>query len=159
MRIAFVHKTVPGSHKLLWEAIKCVRSFAEKFGTWTDIDNLSSQIAIAYGSDTPPIMLLVALDDDERVRSHLIAVLDDFFGSRTMCILQWEKDKDFDLPAELKLEAIEYLRLWATHNGVDKIRIFARNDRVAQLFESRYGFTRDERVQMTASFDDITKIL
>jgi hypothetical protein len=66
-------------------------------------------------------------------------------------MLQYWKDDDFKVPYSFKTAVVEKTIEWASAMGIDDIRIVARNEQVAQIFEKVYGFERSGRIIMNTS--------
>lgn len=134
-----------GQRGLLFEYLQRIKSFCERYGTDADVIVMMEYITGMYYNKTPSMMLFVIVDEDEKIIAHALVSIEDFFGSKYINILQYERDEKF--PGDEKKKFFDFITEWGLTNGADRIKIQARNEAVAGLFE-KYGFSRSERVLM-----------
>jgi hypothetical protein len=84
-----------------------------------------------------PLALVVVAVEDGRVVGHLIAEVQDNYGFIIATVLQWEMDKGIHHMQKGKAikEGWSILNGWAKMNNAKKIRGWAVNKDVAQMFE------------------------
>jgi len=145
----------PGLIKRLWDRVS---EFCRRYESESDREILFEEMMANYFNSNPRMLMFVCLDDEENIVGHLIATIDEYYGSKFITIHQYWKDPGIKIPDNLKAEVFIALGRWGELCGTDKVRVWARNSTVANLFE-KYGFERDKKIIMNASIKDVANRL
>jgi hypothetical protein len=135
-------------------------SFCEKYDSDADPGFLAIAVAQSVVLDQPRYLLLLGFAETDELRSdvpmaHLLATLEEYHGRRVVMISQLEHDPDAGrFSDEVYTEGLRQVREWALSLGASTIRVWARTEQVARVFEKRAGFVRSPRVLMTLELDE-----
>ena len=155
MKVRLMHVTQAETHDLLREVLERVVTFTVSQESDADPNRLYSELSSAYFQPNPTMRMWVGVDDDGKVIAHLIATIDDYFGGKFVTIHQYWKDGGVEkLPSEEKKQFIEILKEFGRPFGCKDVRAHAINEKVAQVFETDYGFTRSERVMLKVPIEE-----
>lgn len=139
-----LHKSNPGTELYLRAACDRVAAFAEKYDPEANPDILYPLLVSSYLEATGMSLLLI-LRDAELI-GHCLLVVEDYYGTRSLNVNQYELDES--IPDEIAKQGIADIAKNAARVGATKVRIQARNKRVARLFRTRYGFREAVKVPM-----------
>lgn len=153
MKVVNVHASNPEARGLLRPLVERIIDFCIKYESEADPEIMYEEIVKSYVMPSPPMALFAAVDDDGKIVSHMVATIEVFFGSRSVSILQYWKDDEVKVPDEMKFQVFEALRDWGEACGATRFRVYARNEVVAKIFETKYGFQRDRKVMMNTPLD------
>lgn len=153
MDVQLVHSTV-GNTELLLELGTRAGEFCGRFDSEADPGLLFAEIAENHFSDFPSMLCFVGHVDGE-MKAHVIFRIENFMGHRFVNVMQYWHDDGAQVPVEFKHDVFEIVLNWAASAGIDDVRIWARNEGVAKIFEGIYGFRRREIVIMDASLREI----
>ena len=144
-----VHHSTDFRHLLLpaWERIK---NFCNKYESDADQAIFFEEICKSYWSDSPTIVVYVGLLDDE-VKAHAVVTIDNYYGHISLNLLQYWRDEDVRVPQWIKERVVYDMMQMGKDLGVDKLRVWARNEDVANFFVDYYGFERDKKIILNTS--------
>jgi hypothetical protein len=153
MELLRVHYSLNG-RGYLREFIRRVERFCEKYESESDLDVLFESITESYYSDRPGIICYLGVENGISV-AHSMISLEQFFGHHYINMLQYWRDPSVKVPYKIKEMVFREIIKWGREMGIDDMRIWARNEEVAQLFENVYGFERSEHIIMNASLEKV----
>lgn len=150
--------------KLIWmnhanvESRKFLRPFLEKsldfeqirIETDTDPDVLYHHLIGNYYADKPTMLLLIGVDDEGKIVSHLIGQVEEFYGARYFTVLWYAKDHGYELSDDERWEIWDFIKDWAIKWNIDKVRAIAQNETNAEIF-LKYGLKKTPKVYMEMS--------
>jgi hypothetical protein len=157
MQLHLVHYS-QNCPQLLRQLCERIELFCANYESDADRDILFEQVTKNYFDASPRMLFLVA-EEDGKVVAHLVAQIEEYYGARYVSIIQYWRDKGIRIPDEMKADAFRQLIHWGKMMATDKVRIWARNEEVAQVFEKTYGFVRDKRIIMNASLSEIAALM
>jgi hypothetical protein len=152
MDLKLVHST--GDQGYLHMFTERALSFNERYDSDADPNIFAETIAAEYFNPQPKMLCFIVMAGSVPV-AHCMFVIEEFYGDHVVNMLQYEKDDGWKVPNEFKAEVYQFVVDWCSLMGVKKIRIIARNDEVARIFEKKYGFERSERVIMNQSLQKV----
>lgn len=131
-----------GDHEawaLMPELLRRVTAFCVQYDS--DAKNGMLQEALIRSFVLPnPGYIGMLLIKDGAIIGHLVVALEDWMGVRMATIVQIEAD--VHLSPEIVDVPLKWLEDWARLSGANYFQCLARNDALARLFQSKYGFER-----------------
>ena len=146
VKIEWVHASQGNLARLLPDALKRIGQFVDKYDLDANPDLLIMHIAHQAALPRPENVILVSIADG-KVVGHLVAAVDNYFGSSFVVITQLEVDKGINIGRATFDKGLEYIDDWARNLGISKQRIWARNEAVSRIF-TRYGYRSTGKVLM-----------
>lgn len=122
------------------------RRFCETYDSDADVEVMTAHLMAEMFAREPSHLILVGIQDEQAV-GHLVALIEDFYGSRGVTVTQLMVDREAHVPREVFRLGMDVVEQWARSVGACRIGNWARNPAVARLFQ-RYGFEASERVLM-----------
>lgn len=122
--------------------------FCEKYGSDADPGRLIRSVATNYIAE-PPILRAFGFVETKKfedgtaistLRGHVLVEVDEWAGRRCLTVVQFEIDHGYGITPELLQHGRSVLDEWARLEKATDVRIVARNEAVARLFRSRYGY-------------------
>jgi hypothetical protein len=131
----------------LIQVMERVRNFCIQFESDANPDIFCEAVAEAYFRENPGLYSFAVVDDAGKVVAHAIVTVENYYGTITINIPQFWKDKGVQIPGELYDRFFELVIGLAKANKATKIRMSARNSAVARVL-GRLGFKDTGRVVM-----------
>lgn len=153
MKVEIVNYGAGNCHKygsqILYRAVK----FAEKYDNDCVPEVLWHTITHNFGKQNPEMLVLAAIEDD-KVVGHLLCRIVNNDGTLIALITQLEIDqKDREGREQTMLDGMGLVRDFATLWGAERVRCWARNEKVAKLFV-RFGFEPKDYVLMDRALEN-----
>ena len=147
MKVEIVSYGMGNCHKygsqILYRAVR----FAEKYDNDCVPEVLWHTITHNFGKKNPEMLILAAIEND-KVVGHLLCRIINNDGTLIALITQLEIDKDDRGGREdTMLGGMDLVAEFATYWGAERVRCWARNEKVAKLFV-RFGFEPKDYVLM-----------
>jgi hypothetical protein len=147
MRLEIVNFCKNNCHKygsqILYRAIR----FAKKYDATCDPETLWHTITIEMAKQSAEMLVLAAVENG-KVVGHLLCRIINNDGTLICLITQLEIDeKKRDNREEVMIEGMEIIEQFAEAWKCKRIRCWARDEKVAKLFE-RFGFEPKDYVLM-----------
>jgi hypothetical protein len=154
MRAEIVHGSMGNCHKYG----SAVLHRAVRFSIENDLDSDPEVLWHALAKDmwsAQPGSLLIAAIQDERVKGHLLARLNDYDGTRAVFITHLQIDSEAEEDRmQVMADGRDMFVKWGLENGATKIRCWAMNEKLGKLFQHpRFGMKPKDYVLMEASLD------
>lgn len=147
MRLVFAHGKW-GERRILLDLLERIVSFCQSFHSDADPYILAEAAAEAYFSESPGMIMFAAVDDSGKVVAHLLASMEDYYGKKSVNVIQYWKDSGVKLPDHIYAGFWSFVNTWAEFNGAEDIKMTARNRAVADVL-AKHGFTETGRVLMS----------
>ena len=144
LTVLILEQTDPLAWQLMPEFLRRTYAFCQKYDSDANIGTLLGTIKQHFVLPTPGIVGMLLLTG-ERVVGHLVVSLEEWMGCRMATIVQIESD--IALTHDIVDVPFSYLTNWASLNGAKFFQCLARDERLARLFQGKYGFER-KRVLM-----------
>jgi hypothetical protein len=147
MNVKIVNYGTGNCHKygsqILYRAVK----FAEKYDNDCVPEVLWHTITHNLGKQNPEMLVLAAIEDN-KVVGHLLCRIVNNDGTLIALITQLEIDReDREGREQTMLDGMGLVHDFAVLWGAERVRCWARNEKVAKLFE-RFGFEPKDYVLM-----------
>lgn len=138
--IETVHSSNRNVHLYGSAALRRAVAFIKKYNLDPDPEVFWHCLASQMAQPQPTMLTVIGIEDG-RVVGHLIAEVQDNYGCIIVNIIQWEMDNGIHHMQKGKAlrEGWNIVNGWAALNGAKKIRCWAMNETVAQMFE-KLGF-------------------
>lgn len=153
MNLFLVHSTTDHPN-LLKPMLERIEKFCDRFGSEADPNIFFEAIARSYFSETPDMLLFAAVQEGNIV-AHALYTFENFYGHKYVNMMQYWVDEECKVSYQFKEMVFRDVAAWAKEIGTDDVRIWARNEEVADLFEKVYGFERSEKVIMDTSLKKV----
>jgi hypothetical protein len=121
-----------------------IAQFVKNYDSDADPAMMLAHLKLEFSNPKPRMLVLVLLEDGA-MRGHLLAGIEEWFGSRFATVVQYETDTP--VPLDLTREAFGAVEEWGKSHGCKAMRAITRNAALARTF-GRYGFS-GERVIIT----------
>ena len=140
IKIETVHASNKNCHLYGSAALRRAVAFIKKYRLDPDPEVFWHTLANQMVQAQPTMLTIIGVEDG-RVVGHLIAELQNNYGYLIVNIIQWEVDEGIHHMQKGKAlrEGWEIVNGWAAMNEADKIRCWAMNKEVAQMFQ-KLGF-------------------
>lgn len=155
MKIIIVHASTPGARSYFRCALDRIVDFCRKYESEADPELMYSEVCRNFFLENPSMVVFVGLNERGAIVAHLLAAIEEYFGNRRVTVLQYWKDHGESIGLDQKAEVLEAVAQWGQRCGATEMKIYARNEQVAQIFE-KYGFKRDKKVIMNAPLESFT---
>lgn len=147
MRLEIVSYAAGSCHKygpqILYRAVK----FAKQYDTDCVPEILFHTITLEMAKQNPEMLVLAAVEND-KVVGHLLCRVINNDGTMICLITQLDIDKEHrDGREDTMIEGMETIGQFAAAWNCQRIRCWAREEKVAKLFE-RFGFKPKDYVLM-----------
>lgn len=154
--VAQVHINNSGSiHAFGREFLSRVLSFCEKYDSDADKNVLFAEVVREMHTLDPSITgWVIYREDTMEVVAHCLVAVENYFGSRSVSVLQAELDEQHRPGRGVITEVWKKVKAYAYTRYIDRIKIMARNHKVARVFRRFYGFKESERRVMTYDISD-----
>lgn len=153
MELVLVHYS-SARPELMLPAWSRIKEFCMRYESDADHAILFEEVTRNYFSATPNMLIYVGLIGGE-IAAHAVATIDNYYGHKCVNLLQYWKQDEVKVPDEVKIAVLVDLIRWGKEAGTDKLRIWARNEEIANIFERKYGFKRDQRIIMNTSLTEM----
>lgn len=139
MDILVVEKSNPMAWVLMPVLMTRIQDFIKRYESDSDPKLACQTLIQHFVSDTPGVVALLALDGTKIV-GHCVASTEIWDGRTTLVVTQFETD--LPLPVAFTAAALGWLERWAAANRCEFLQCLTANEKLARLFQTRYGFSK-----------------
>ena len=130
------------SWALVPKALERIRRFAAVYDSYADTAIMVDGLQRTFASDKPLAKVLVYTVGEE-VRGHLLATIENWFGTVFVTIVQYELDQPLD--AEMREACFQWLEGWGRSMDAQFTQVLAEGDALPRVYE-RIGFERTKTI-------------
>lgn len=149
MEVYLVHYSTDHPN-LLKRLLERIEQFCSRYESEANPDIFFEALTESYYSVSPGFLMFAGIEDGKMI-GHAVYSMENFYGHKYVNMMQYWVDPDCKIDYKFKEKVFRDVKVWADEAGTDDVRIWARNEQVAELFEKVYGFERSEKVIMETS--------
>lgn len=143
--LLMLNKEDPRSWMLMPKVFAAIHDFCDKYDSDVDPVLLCRAIEIHFMAEKP-LMMVLAVTSGVRLVGHLIASIEDWFGTRMVTVLQYRHEgvtlwgKKVIVTRDMLSEGSELLENWGRQHNAEHIQALVKDKRVIVAYKRFHHF-------------------